>query len=260
MRDALRSHWPEYLMEAAELGIFMISACAFGILLFHPSSPVVAWIPDAFQRRVLMGIAMGSTAIAIVHSPLGKQSGAHFNPSTTLTFFRLGKIEPWDALFYVVAQFAGAVAGVALVSAVARRWLSHSEVNYVVTAPGRCGVFWAFAAEVVITFILMTVVLNVSNTKKIARFTGWAAGILVASYIAFESPISGMSMNPARTFGSAFHAHVWTGLWMYFTAPPIGMLLAAEVFVRRKGLTGVLCAKYHHENDKRCIFRCNYNR
>ena len=79
MAAALKTHWPEYLMEALELGIFMISACAFGVLLFHPSSPVSASISNDPLRRALMGLAMGSTAIAIIFSPIGKRSGAHFN-------------------------------------------------------------------------------------------------------------------------------------------------------------------------------------
>ena len=62
-------HLPEYLMEAAELGIFMISACSFGVILFHPSSFAVATIPSEFFRRLLMGLAMGATAAGIVFSP-----------------------------------------------------------------------------------------------------------------------------------------------------------------------------------------------
>jgi aquaporin Z len=79
-------------------------------------------------------------------------------------------------------------------------------------------------------------------------------------YIIIEAPISGMSMNPARTLGSAFSAQVWTSIWIYFTAPPTGMLLAAEAYVRLRGSHRVLCAKLHHENNERCIFRCNYRR
>src|SRR5690348_7592423 len=65
MWQALGSHWPEYLCEGLELGIFMISAGCFTILLMHPSSSVRQWIPDPFVRRMLIGIAMGSTAIAL---------------------------------------------------------------------------------------------------------------------------------------------------------------------------------------------------
>jgi aquaporin Z len=116
----------------------------------------------------------------------------------------------------------------------------------------------ALLAEIVISFILMSVVLNVSNTKRLARWTGVFAGCLVATYITIESPISGMSMNPARTLSSAIGAHVWMSLWIYFIAPPVGMLLAAEVHQRLNLGRAVACAKLHHHNNTRCIFRCNF--
>jgi aquaporin Z len=83
------------------------------------------------------------------------------------------------------------------------------------------------------------------------------AGALVATYIAFEAPISGMSMNPARTLASALGAHNWTALWVYFTAPPLGMLAAAEVYLRILGRHRIFCAKLHHDNQKPCLF-CEY--
>jgi aquaporin Z len=104
----------------------------------------------------------------------------------------------------------------------------------------------------------MSVILSISNMEKLARYTGLFAGALVATYITLEAPISGMSMNPARTLGSAFSAHSWTALWIYFTAPMSGMLLAAEVYVRLRGARAVHCAKLHHQNPHRCIFRCGY--
>jgi aquaporin Z len=254
MLDALKLHWPEYLMEAACLGLFMISAFTFGTILEYPGSPVHQAIPNPLLRRLLMGFAMGTTAISIIYSPWGKQSGAHINPSTTLTFFRLGKIATWDAVFYVIAQFAGGVAGALLASAVLAAWVSHPSVNYVVTMPGDAGIVVAFLAEVTITFILMTVILRVSNNPRVHKLTGLCAGALVATYITFEAPISGMSMNPARTFASAVPAHVWTALWIYFTAPLIGMFSAAELCMRSQGARSILCAKLHHDNNKRCIF------
>ncbi|MBI1764916.1 MAG: aquaporin [Acidobacteria bacterium] len=238
-------------MEAALLGIFMVSACSFGVLLEHPASPVRQALADGFTRRVMMGLAMGLTAICLIYSPWGQQSGAHFNPAVTLTFWRLGKISGADALGYVLFQFIGGAAGVLLASVIWQSNLSHPAVNCVATLPGNYGVQVAFAAEVVITFILMTMVLNVSNTSNIARYTGVFAGLLVALYISFETPLSGMSMNPARTFGSAAGGNIWTAWWLYFTAPPLGMLAAAQVHVWQK--RQVACAKLHHQNNKRCI-------
>jgi aquaporin Z len=250
-------HWAEYAIEAGLLGTFMLSACFFSVFLFYPGSPMVRLLTDPFQRRVLMGVAMGVTAVALNYSAWGKQSGAHYNPAVTLAFARLGKIAHRDAVGYVSAQFMGAVAGVFLAGLIVRNMLAHSDVHYAVTRPGVRGVVVAFVAEAVISWILMTVVLITSNRNRLAPYTGLFAGLLVATFIAVEAPLSGMSMNPARTVGSGFWAHDWTAVWIYFTAPPLGMLLAAELYVRRHGSAGIFCAKLHHLNGKRCIF-CEY--
>ena len=255
---ALRAHWPEYAMEGALLGIFMLLACGFASLLEHPASPVRQALADGFLRRGLMGLAMGMTAVAIVHSPWGKRSGAHVNPATTLTFLRLKRVAPADALFYAIAQCAGAVLGVALASVVLSDAVRHPSVRFAATLPGERGAGVAFFSEILITFLLMTVVLTVSSAPRWNRFTGLAAGICVALFITFEAPLSGMSMNPARSLGSAVAAMTWASLWIYIVAPPVGMLLAAEVRLRWRGLHSILCAKLHHENHERCIFRCGY--
>jgi aquaporin Z len=255
MHDALKKHWPEYLMEAAELGIFMISASLFTILFYHPSSPAVRLLPPEFVRRVFMGIAMGLTAVGLIYSPWGKQSGAHMNPAVTLTFLRLGKVAPWDACFYILAQFLGGVLGMVLVAVPLSGPLVHPAVNYAATVPGPRGPWAAFIAEAVISFVVMAIILAASNRDTIARFTGSIVGTCIVSFIVFESPFSGMSMNPARTFGSALLPHLWNTLWIYFSAPPLGMLLAATLHVRLN--RPVKCAKLHHQNTKRCIF-CEY--
>lgn len=251
---ATASHWQEYAIEAALLGTFMLSACLFTVLLFHPASPVPGLVPDPFLRRVLMGLAMGSTAVSLVYSAWGKQSGAHFNPAVTLTFARLGRVAPRDAAAYVVAQFLGGMLGVLVAMLLAGRLVADASVRYAITVPGPAGPGVAFAAEVVISFILMTVVLEVSSHPRLGRLTGVCAGLLVATFISLEAPLSGMSMNPARTVSSAVWAHEWTALWVYFTAPLLGMLGAAQLYLRRRGRPAGACAKLHHQNEKRCIF------
>src|SRR5438445_393928 len=225
MTNALSRHWPEYVIEAAGLGLFMASAGLLGVLLYHPASPAVDAIADPIGRRVFMALAMGLTAIALIYSPWGQRSGAHFNPAVTLTFFRLGKVAGWDAIFYTMAQIGGGLSGILAVAALTGGRIAHPAVSYVVTVPGAWGVGGAFAAEVLISFVLMSVVLTVSNT--------------------------------ARSFASALPANLWTAFWIYLAAPPLGMLLAAELHVRL-GRLPVLCAKLDHEGGRRCIFRCGY--
>jgi aquaporin Z len=249
-----REHLVEYAAEAWALGLFMVSACGFGVLLFHPASPVVAALPEVLARQMLMGAAMGLTAIANIYSPWGRRSGAHMNPAVTLTFWRLGKVSTPDLAGYVAAQFAGGVLGTALAAAALTPWIADPSVNYVITTPGR-GVPAAFAAEVLISALLMLTVRTMSSHPRLERWTGLGAGLLVAVYIVVEAPISGMSMNPARTAGSAVLAGIWTSWWVYFLAPTAGMLLGAAVFGGVSSRDA--CAKYRHDPAYRCVF-CEY--
>jgi aquaporin Z len=252
---ALVLHWPEYLIEATCLGLFMVSACLFGTLFEHPASPVRQAIDDPLARRIPMGLAMGLTAILLIYSPIGMRSGAHMNPSTTLTFFRLGKIRGVDTVGYVSAQLVGGIAGVLAASTLLGTLAAHPAVNYVATLPGIQGQGAAWLAELVISCLMMLTVLTVSN-GRFARFTGLCAGALVMAFIVVEAPLSGMSLNPARSLGSAVAAHAWSDLWIYFTAPPLGMLLASELYMRVRGLGDVLCAKLAHPSTGSCHFHC----
>jgi len=254
----LRRHWPEYLMEAVGLGLLMIAAGAFGTLLEYRGSPLRAAIPDALVRRVAMGAAMGLSAVALIYSPWGRRSGAHLNPAVTFTFWRLGKVAGGDAVGYIVAQFAGGATGLFLAHLVLGRALAAPPVDYVATRPGVWGPPAAFAAEIAISFVMMSVVLWSTNSIRWAGRTGWLAGALVLTYISLEAPISGMSMNPARTFASAVPGGGWSVYWIYVAAPLLGMLLAAELRLRRGRAAAVFCAKLHHDTTHRCIFRCNY--
>lgn len=246
-------------MEAAALGTFMVSACAFVVLFEHPSSPVRQLFESASTlRRALIGLAMGLTAIGIFYSPWGKRSGAHMNPAVTLTFLSLGKIAPWDALFYALFQFLGGIGGVLVANLLIGPALQDATVDYAVTVPGPGGPGIAFIAEFVISMLMMSTVLWVSNSRRLSRYTPLFAGALIATFITFEAPLSGMSMNPARTVGSAFHAGEWTALWIYFAAPTMAMLLASVLYRFRRGAHKVFCAKLYHCNSQPCIFKCRY--
>jgi aquaporin Z len=205
-----------------------------------------------------MGIAMGITAVLIIHSPMGKRSGAHFNPAITLTYFRLGKIGLWDAVFYVLFQFVGGVLGVAVAATIFGSSLSAPAVDYLVTVPGRYGTAAAFFAELFMATVLMAVVLLLSNRVHLASYVSYSVGVLIALYAFFFAPVSGFSINPARTTGSAFFAGIWTAGWLYFVAPLLGMFSAAEVYVRINGSGRVLCGKLHPDPAVPCPFHCDF--
>ena len=250
---SLRAHWPEYLIEAWALGMFMVSAGVVTLLLESPASPLRAALPDPLVRRALIGLAMGLTAVALIYSRWGQRSGAHLNPAVTLTFLALGRVAPWDAAFFMAAQFLGGLAGILAVAAFAGSAFAAPEVNFVATLPGRAGPTAAFVAELLISGGLMLTVLWMSAHPRLARLTGACAGGLIALYVAVEAPLSGMSMNPARSLASAAPAHLWQHLWIYFTAPPLGMLAAAGTYVLLRRQRSGGCAKLDHRPDLPCI-------
>jgi aquaporin Z len=249
---ANRWHRIEYLLEAVELGSFMLGACGVVTLVEHPAFGLRALLPDPTVRRFIIGVAMGLMVVLLVHSPWGKRSGAHMNPAVTLAFLRLGRIPPRDAVMYVCAQFIGASAGVWLSGRLLGPAIAHEAVNFVVTAPAAGREAAAFVAEFGISAGLMLVVLTSASSERLRAFTGVFCGLLVAAYITFEAPLSGMSMNPARSFGSAIVAGRLDHLWLYLLAPPIGMLGAADAFARLGRVRP--CAKLRHDARVHCIF------
>ena len=164
-------------MEGGELGLYLFVACVAATLLQHPASIVQQSISSGVARGALMGLVMGATAIAIVISPWGKRSGGHFNPAITFTFYRMGKVEFWDAWLYVIAQFLGAIGGVALARYVLRGALGNHAVRYAVTVPGVYGSTVAFMAELAISFVLMITVLFATNHKRLAPYTAYFVGV-----------------------------------------------------------------------------------
>lgn len=249
-------HWREYLIEGWALGTFMVSAGVATTLFEYPGFWLHQAIADADLRRALIGVAMGLTAVALIYSPWGQRSGAHMNPAVTLTFLRLGKIARWDALFFMVAQCLGGILGVLLVHALFADAFAQPPVSYIVTMPGPRGANVAFLAEVLMSALLMSTVLWVSGSPRFERATGLCAGFLVALFITIEAPLSGMSINPARTLASAVPSGWFDHLWIYLIAPPLGMLAAGEIYCRTRHRHEP-CAKLHHSLDRPCI-HCGY--
>jgi len=230
MKASWKKNYIHYLQEALGLAIFMISACFFGALLEAKNSGVHLAITDSFTRMLLMGILMGATALFIFYSPFTAPSGSHINPAVTLSFLRLGKMCPWDALFFIIFQFIGGTLAVYIMQELLGKSLTAPPVNSVATVPGK-GILLALITEFLTAFITMTVVLFTSHHNSLKKYTRIFSGCLVCCWVVIAGPISGFSMNPARTFASALPAHTWTAIWIYMTVPIIAMLTATECFM-----------------------------
>jgi aquaporin Z len=230
---AVNAGWREYAIEGALLAVFMVSASAFTILVEHPRGLLSGVVADPLARRLVVGVAMAATAATLIYSRWGLRTGAHMNPAVTLALSRLRPMPRRTVAGYMAGQFAGGVGGMALAAVLFGPPLSHASVNFAITRPGPRGAGAAFVAEGLMTLLMMSVVLRLSNHPRWAARTGLASAALLALFITVEAPLSGMSLNPARTLGPALFARDFTALWIYFVAPPAGMLLAASLFARR---------------------------
>lgn len=251
MKAAFKKNWKHYLQEALGLAIFMISACFFSAMLFSEKSSWFHSIPSFMLRNVLMGVAMGLTALFIFYSPFTAPSGSQINPAVTLTFLRLGKMCRYDALFFIIFQILGGTIAVYLMQGLMGGILTDTPVESAVTVPGKFGIVAALVTELIIAFITMTMVLFTSNHERLKKYTRLFAGCLVCTWVIVAGPVSGFGMNPARSFASALPANIWTAFWIYLFVPFIGMLSAAEfyLFVEKKR-SGYHNTKYKMMNKK----------
>jgi aquaporin Z len=228
---SFRKNGVHYLQEALGLAIFMISACFFSAQLEGKQGVLHQAITDANLRSLIMGLLMGLTALLIFYSPFTAPSGSHINPAVTLVFLRLGKISRTDAFFYILFQMAGGLFAVYGLSFFLGHLLIDAPVHYAVTVPGKHGVAAAAITELIIAFIMISMVLFSSASGKHKKNTRLMAALLVCLNVIFAGPFSGFGMNPARTLASAIPAHTFTALWIYMIMPVAGMMAAAEFFL-----------------------------
>jgi aquaporin Z len=254
--DAITIHWREYLMESVELCVLMFFICFSGTLLYSKASPLAA-VPES-SKPFLMGGVVAVITLLIIRSPFGRRTGAHLNPALTLTYFALGRVPHWDTIFYILSQFAGAVAGVFIAHQVLGGHLSAPPVCYVITIPGSYGKAVAFLAEILLSGLVMGVILFTTNRVNFVNSAPFFVALITFFCYGFSSSISGFSVNPARSFSSAFFASVWQGIWIYFLGPGLGMLTAALIYIRAPGKHRVYCAKVFHDMKSPCPFRCDF--
>ncbi len=250
----LRGHWPEYAIEAGFLAVFVLTA---GIVSAWLDTTSVATTLAPAARRVLAGIATGLALIAMIYSPWGRRSGTHLNPAITLAYLRLGKMGRWDALFYALAQLAGAFVAVAL--------LRNGTLLPAATAPsllststGPTNDWVAFTTQLVLSATGMLLILFTSNHASWFRATGVVYALLVMLIVACAAPLSVFGMNAARLLAVDASGDLATARWINLLPPLLGMQLGVEAWRLFTGRSQVLCAKLAHNTHGRCIFRCQH--
>jgi aquaporin Z len=250
----MKDHLPEYLAEFLGTAIMMTIGIGAVVFMWHEGSVMESLVPSEPARRLLTGLLFAGGGTAVVLSPLGQRSGGHLNPAMTLAFWWKGQIGTVDAIAYACAQLLGALLGIWVVATVGGE--AAQSVRLGITLPGEgYTVLQAFVAEFVITFLLVLLILYCVSNHRFAGSTPYLAGLLVAFLVFVEAPISGTSLNPARSFAPALFEGDFTHHWLYWVAPMLGAVAAVTVIGRivdvakRPG-----CAKLFHTERYRCIF------
>lgn len=246
-------HWPEYFAEAA--GTAWNLAVGLCAIFFDFSDGWMSHhVPSVSLRLLITGLIYSGSGSLFAVSPLGKLSGAHINPSVTLAFWLRKKMSGHDAIGYILFQYLGAIVAAAIVIPL---WGARATaVNDGMTFPGNnYNVPIAFAAEVFMTGLLVLTIFVFVSDKRTMRWTPIAVWLLVAAEVWQGAPISGTSLNPARSFGPALIAWRWRSQWIYLLSPLCGSVAAVLVFRFAAANRRLLSGKMFHSSLYRSIFR-----
>lgn len=217
------------LCLAEFVGTALLLTIGLSIVIFSwgQNSPVAHWLPYAPVHRLVTGFLFGCTGCLITLSPVGKISGAHINPAVSIAFWLHGKMKTHAMLTYVFSQMLGAVVG-CLPLLLWGTW-GHS-VDFGNTIPGSAGVWGAFVGETITTACLITIIFAFVGSARLRNYTPYTMPFLYSLMVWAESPLSGCSTNPARSFGPAVISRVYTGYWIYWAGPVLAAVLVVGIF------------------------------
>jgi aquaporin Z len=214
-----------FISEFFGTALLLMVGLSIVIFIFGSGSPMATLIPSVKVRQAMTGFLFGSVGASIALSPIGKISGAHINPAVTIVFWLFRKIEGRLAITYILAQLTGAIVGclpLLLWDQMGR------SIRFGGTFPGDSyTVQTALFGEVITTFTMVTLLVLFIGFRRIRQFTPYMFPILYAILVPLEADISGISTNPARSFGPAVISGQWDSWWIYFAGPIAGALLAS---------------------------------
>jgi len=236
-----------FLAELAGTALLLLIGLSLVILMFGTGSPLAAWIPNLKLRQAMTGFLFGGTGALIAISPLGKVSGAHINPAVTMSFWLFRKIDTRNALIYVVAQLIGAVVGT--IPLLLWGQLGRS-ISFGTTIPGAgYTTQHALLGEIITTFTMVSLLSIFLGFRQIRPYTPALFPFLYAIMVPLEADISGISTNPARSFGPSVVSGQWDAWWIYWVGPLAGALLAC-IFNSRLAKRITSAKLYHFDSDQ----------
>lgn len=255
LRRQGRLHWIEYGAELLGTAILVFVGLSAVVFDFAEGLPMEHLIPNQSIRLLITGLVFAGSGSLVAISPLGKRSGAHINPAVSLAFWLQGKMHHYDIGGYIIGQFIGAIIGAAFLVLVWGKYAT--SVRNGMTLPGQnYSIMDAFLAEVLMTFLLVLSIFIFVSSYRLMRWTPLMTWLLVATMVWLEAPVSGASMNPARSIGPALVSCLWQNQWLYCIAPLLGAMLAVGGFrLVTIGERDILTCKLFHVPRYRSIFK-----
>jgi len=199
----------------------------FALIFLGAGAGVMLGVEGTPAGLITVALAHGLTIMIFVYA-YGHISGGHVNPAVTLGVYAAGKIEASRAGGYIVAQLLGGIAGAFVLKFVlgaAGGSLGATVINFNLTTVGG-----AFVLELIGAFFLANTVLNAAVSGRAGNSAGLAVGMTVAACIMFFGPVTGASVNPARTLGPAVAAGIYADIWVYLAATALGGVLAGLLY------------------------------
>ena len=202
------------------------------ILVFVGCGAIIVESLTGSLTHLGIGLSFGFVITALIYT-FGHISGAHFNPAVTISFTIMKEFDKKHLLKYIIAQILGAIlASLTLYLLFLEEAKSMSELSYLGSTLPRGSWYQSFVFEFILTFILMLVIYGSAvHGKAIKSFAGLAIGLTVGFEAIFAGPITGASMNPARSIAPALISGDLDFLWLYVVAPILGAIFAGFVFV-----------------------------
>ncbi|MFL5742117.1 MAG: MIP/aquaporin family protein [Flavisolibacter sp.] len=247
-----RFKWRVYIAEFFGTALLLFIGLSLVIFMFGNGSPMATLIPNIKMRQSITGFLFGGTGACIALSAIGRASGAHINPAVTMVFRMFRKIDIPTAIYYMIAQLLGGIAG----SLPLFLW-GHmgKSIDFGATIPGKdYSIAIALTGEIITTFIMVSLLILFLAFRGTRRYTPAVFPLLYAIMVPLEASISGTSTNPARSLGPSVISGQWFAWWIYWVGPILGAIfasLACSLFARR-----ITSAKiYHFDSPRDGLFR-----